>query len=325
MNQNIIRKSSRFDLLTDLGVKVKNLICCLFIASIFLLITDVVYLQKKCIKINNTQIPELSLSNKINTGSFCLTSQIISNIYNSLIVSIIMILSLEISLRKDTVEEIKQIFTSSQATKCLKSFHLNKNVCSSLISAKIRNIKIEEEVKILSLTKDISILTNIDLATIKEKILKGSKFKILLLYPHSDNRLLYCLQNTHQSLRHIKGSIDGDLLFFRSIAESLNKCSDIEGEIEVRLQKDIYSSICYFSIKDNRCPKDFMAFVWMYLFDERGLKHPSFEILDEQLLEDTEQHFKYLWNKSQSILRYNNNTKTNRLNELANPNNEQQS
>ena len=130
------------------------------------------------------------------------------------------------------------------------------------------------------------------------------------------------MQNTHSSLKHTEGSIRGDLLFFKTLTESLNKCSDIRGEIEVRLQNNIYSSICYISIKDDRYPEDFMAFVWMYLFNDQSLKYPSFEILDKQLLADTEQHFEYLWNKSQSILKYNNKTKTNKLNKLLNSDSE---
>ena len=163
MNQNFFRKESRFNLLTDLGVKVKNIVSYLSVAFISLLIIDIAVLQNKCTEQNKVQIPGLNTDNQRNRG-FCITSQITSNIYNSLLMSIITIIFLELSLRKDTIEEIKDIFKSSQATKCLKAFYLNKDICVSMVSAKIKNIKIEEEVKILSLTKDISILTNIDLA-----------------------------------------------------------------------------------------------------------------------------------------------------------------
>ncbi len=306
-------KKSILKIFTNLGIKVRNVVAWSSFIFVILLILDLSYLQNKCELQQQANKPDIEF--------YCQSSKIISNIYESLLVSIITILFIELSLRKDNIEEIKEIFNSSQSTRYINAFYPNRDIYNRQIVTRIKALKEQEEVRLLGLAKDIHILNTVDSPTIQEKIEKGCKFKILLLYPSPDNLLMQCLQKSHRNLKYIEESIKGDFIFLRTIVDDLTIKSSIRGEIEVRLLKDIYSSICYFSTKDNRSSQDFMAFIWMYFFNSKGLEYPAFEILDKQLLNDAEQHFNHLWEKAYFLLKFNDTTKISHLNELFNSNN----
>lgn len=309
---------------TQLGKKVRNVFIGSSVIIGVLLALDFFYIQNKCTLENTVRTDKITEFNqqKPRIKFYCKTSLMIANIYNSLLVSIITLIFIELTLHPETIKEIKNIFNSSQSTRYIKSFYPNRKDYNDQIITKIRELKDDEEVKLLGLVKDIHILTTIDSTKIVEQIEKGCIFKVLLLYPSSNNLLLNCIQKSHPTLQYTdENFIKNEFNLFKVIANNLNKNPNLKGEIELRLQNSIYSPICYFSTKDNRSPKDFMAFIWMYMFNSKGLEYPAFEILDSQLLNDAEKHFDHLWSKSHSVLKYNNENKTNHLDELLNSNN----
>ena len=293
---------------TKLGKKVRNVFVWSSITIGFLLVLDFLYLQDKCILEKAVESEKIQRYNskKLGFRFYCKSSQIIANIYNSLLVSIITLVFIELTLHPESIKEIKKIYNASQATRYIKSFYRNNNEYNDEIRKKIRELKNDEEVKLLGLVKDIDILTtSIDQGQLIEKLKKGCKIKILLVYPSLDNSLLRCLQNSHQNLKYEdENTIITKLKYFLTIADTLerNLDLDIKGEIEVRLQKNTYSSICYFSTKLSS--GDSMAFIWMYFFGSTSLEYPAFEILEPELLNDVERHFEHLWSKSPPILTY---------------------
>ena len=237
---------------TKLGQKVKNVFIWSSLVIGILLVVDFFYMQNKC-----------EYEKKVEDLNFefsCKSSQLIANIYNSLLASIITLVFIELTLHPETIKEIKKIFNTSQATRYIKAFFRNKNYYNEEIRKKLWTLRNNEEVKLLGLVKDIDILTSsIDQGKLIEKLEIGCKFKIILVYPSTDNSLLRCLQNSHSILEHEdENSIISKLKYFLTIADSLEKNMDIKGEIEVRLQVDTYSSICYFST--NLYSKEFKAF-----------------------------------------------------------------
>ena len=109
----------------------------------------------------------------------CKSSQIIANIYNSLFVSIITLLFIELTLHPETIKEIEKIFETSRATKYIKSFYLNNDTYNEKIRKKLRLLEDNEEVKLLRLLKDMEIITtSID----EEKFTEKPKKSVTLRY-----------------------------------------------------------------------------------------------------------------------------------------------
>ena len=312
---------------TNFGQKVTNILGLSLAIALILFIIDFSIMQDNCNVENEKRLKKILIENRKKNEDIitnesqkierkkrgsdtrlpdCKSSQMIANIYNSLFVSIITLWFIELTLHPETIKEIEKIFKTSKATKYIKSFYRNNDTYNEQIRKKLRDLGNNEEVKLLGLVKDMDILTtSIDEGKFTDKLKQGCKFKILLVHPGSDNSLLKCLQKSHKILRYKdENSIISDLNYFQIIADNLERDQDIKGEIEVRLQKNTYSSICYFSTNSSS-EKKFKAFIWMYFFNENSLEYPAFEILEKDLLNDVERHFEHLWKQSDSILKYN--------------------
>ena len=208
---------------TKLGEKVKNVIGISSIIALGFFSLDLFIIQDNCNAENEKRLKKiLPITQNTNEDIItnesqeteekgrgsdtrfpdCKFSQIIANIYNSLFVSIITLLFIELTLHPETIKEIEKIF-GSKATRYIKSFYRNNDTYNEKIRKNLRGLENNEKVKLLRLIKDMEILTtSIDEGKFTEKLKKGCKFKILLVHPSSDNFLLRCLQNSHKNLRY---------------------------------------------------------------------------------------------------------------------------
>jgi hypothetical protein len=86
----------------------------------------------------------------------------------------------------------------------------------------------------------------------------------------------------------------------------------IKGSIEVKLHKDLFSPIGYYSDS-----KDF-EFVWMYLSDDYdGNEYPAFHMVNQQLIKKTGNHFENLWRRTQGDQILLKVTQTNHINNIS--------
>ncbi|MBD2456692.1 hypothetical protein H6G80_21755 [Nostoc sp. FACHB-87] len=78
------------------------------------------------------------------------------------------------------------------------------------------------------------------------------------------------------------------------LQDNLNKTTNVRGTMEVRVHKDLFSAIGYYSDS-----KD-LRLVWMYFSNSHdGSEFPAFSINSEELISDADNHFDHLWKKAE--------------------------
>jgi hypothetical protein len=72
-----------------------------------------------------------------------------------------------------------------------------------------------------------------------------------------------------------------------------SKNGAIEGSIDVRLHKDLFSPIGYYSDSQS------FTLVWMYFSDhQEGSEYPAFDINNRNLIQSADNHFDNLWGRT---------------------------
>ncbi len=298
---------------TSFGKNVIRFCLLLFAFSTGLFLFDYFVFQEECTKMklemedvnSGFESPPSETNNKVeieNNTSWifkkpltfkCNFAQLFAFIYSSLTTSAITILVIEIFLLQDFAGEltkiIENVLNSSKVTKFIKAFYNNRSIYQQQIIQQIKDAKAGNEIKLLGLIEEVSILKEVNTAILESKVENGVKFKILVLDPESS--LTNCIEKTHKNLQEIKRTLDADFNFFKILKRNLRDKFNFAEKFELKVTKDIYSPTCYFSSKDERSEKDFKAFVWVYFFSKSGIEFRAFEILDTQFFKDAENHF----------------------------------
>nr|ADN18173.1 conserved hypothetical protein [Gloeothece verrucosa PCC 7822] len=282
-------------ILTTLGIKVRNLVLLLLFFTILLFIIDIQFMKNEC-KRKEAGYPETSQIYKLKSPVIwhCIVSNILSNLYNSFLTSCITIICIELALRDDTIQKIQEIFNATQATRYIKAFYPNKGAYSNLVIDHIRNLQPHNKIKLLGLSEEIRILQEVGNRIIIDKLENNCHFQILLL--HSESSLLKCLGVDLEEaiLNNKKTSLEAGVNYFlNDLKTRLNNQTEIKGTIEVRLNIDYFSPICYFSGND-------IKLIWMYFMNFQGSEYPAFDILDQEFIQETDYHFDYLWKKNEN-------------------------
>jgi hypothetical protein len=139
------------------------------------------------------------------------------------------------------------------------------------------------------------------------KLRSGCHFRMLVLEPNSSQ--VVCLSNLakefgYNNLR--ENLIDTYSHSLRAIAEGVGK-ENIRGSIEVRLLRDIFSSISYY-----KSPR--IHAIGIYFAQKYGVSNPMIELSEGKLSEDARAHFERLWQSSSEnvFLRIEGKSRTNR-------------
>lgn len=199
------------------------------------------------------------------------------------------ILVAELALRDEILQQIQEMWNSRQVTRYIKSFYPKQKLYKQLILDNINNAQPNQEIKLLGLSEELKFLGNSsDLRMLKEKIKSGCHFKIFILHP--DSSVFGSMETV--GFKNFKESLRGDVIVLKQIADYFSgKEQEMKGSIEVRLQKDLFSPICYYSSSG-------INIVWMYFSNSEGFEYPGFDILDEALIKEAYLHFDNLWEKS---------------------------
>ena len=290
-----------FELLTVLGKKIYFQIAILALLG-FVGIKVGDNLTKACSAPNSSKVAA-SAQDQPN-AVLCSFSPLIVNIGNSCLEVVFIILFFEIRAKREVLKDITRIFRATESTKHIKAFHLNREDYSREIHQSFREARKDQSIKLLSLFEDIHLFADdIKVNTIRAQVMKGCNIKILILHP--DSSLLQCLRNvgfTDSSPEVMYGRLPSKLERLRERLEKdwfkyksgeINGQEKIKGSIEVRVHKDIFSSVGYYSdsLKDN--------YVWMYFSSQQDdIGYPAFHIITPELIREVEKHFDSLWERA---------------------------
>jgi hypothetical protein len=201
------------------------------------------------------------------------------------------------------LQEIEKIFKKIESTRQIKSFFSKQEEYKDAIESSIRSGLFGKEVKFLGLFEDARLFDSGSLiSAIKKNLYHGCHIKILLLHPESI--LFECLIKAGyiNSSRKEKGKFRKrmhgtlpDKLEDLKIQLQKDYGPNIKGSIEIRVHKDMFSPIGYYSDgRDNN-------FIWMYFStgDEGIIEYPGFSILeDDSFAMSSDKHFDCLWEKT---------------------------
>ncbi len=310
-------KSIPYQIFTTFGGKITIFTIFLFIFSIGCFVLDFLVLQPGCrteftieeedVSSNlnpsvNKEKNKLKITDSNSLPITCSFQQLFAFVYSSLLTSAITIFVIERFLRQDFAEELREQMLEISDLKILcgliKKFHRDNNEYQKEIIDLIDNSRKGDEITLIGLNEEILMLRRITALKIKNKVESGIKFKILILDPNSD--IVNSLKNTFDDSNKAGSYLSGDFNIVKSLYSELKGSINHDNkQIELKLKSDIYSPICYFSIKNPDNKEEFQAaFVWIYLFDKKSVKYPGFEIEDIDLFRDAEAHFNHLWEKS---------------------------
>jgi hypothetical protein len=215
----------------------------------------------------------------------------------SLVTSAITILSLEILFKRESIEEIKEIFKATEATRSIKAFYPKFNLYKEAIIEDIEQAPKAQEIKMLGLSSlELEILGDVSNNKLIEKICsEDCNLRIIILHPEST--LLKCLEKLEY--KRTKAQINGrvhhafetfvnDLMEYVKVHQLQGKTL---GSIEVRTHKDIFSPVFYYS--GNK-----LNIVGLYFSLGKKSEHPAFDILDLEMKKQLDNHFEEIWDKS---------------------------
>jgi hypothetical protein len=264
-----------------LGKKVRNLIISLSTIAVILLLIDMMILNKECEK-----------SGKDNSWA-CVISPICVEFYASIFVLAFTLSSIELAFRNEMLEEIQTIFQSSEATKYLKAVHPKVAIHREMVRSNLRQLDAHEQIKMLCLSETVRILNDDEIGkkVIVEKLQNNCQFKILTLHP--DSLLLDCLNNVKFN-RDRQNLVNNLSPLLKELSRELPG-KVLQGSLEVRLHKDVFSPFCYFSSKQ-------LELIWIYCLNSAGFEYPAFEILHIDIIKEISEHFETIWSKSSSSI-----------------------
>lgn len=286
-------KNLFLQLITSTGSKVFKLLFLLGFFGVLLQVTDSYYLQQQCRQQSNTNQQFWKCS---------IGSPLLGGLGSNFLQAAITIFVLDLALKRETLKEIQGIINNAKPTRYLKEFFMHKEDYDDLIK-KSFNAAIEgQEIRILCLFEDeISIFAGSqNLKNIREKIVNGCKLKILILHPNSS--LLDCLYQSGLARKSNYPTISNaflgklDNLYQDLQMQYHSKGIEIKGSIEIKFHKNLFSPIGYYSDS-----KDYRI-AWMYFSHSNGSECPAFHIGEQDLVDDTDKHFEYLWREAGALL-----------------------
>ncbi|NET72240.1 MAG: hypothetical protein F6K62_15260 [Sphaerospermopsis sp. SIO1G2] len=283
-------KQNRFlQLITSTGNKVLKLLFVLGFFGVGLQVADSYYSQQQCRQQSNKDQQSWKCS---------ILYPLLGGLGSNFLQAAITIFVLDIALKRETLKEIQGIINNTKSARYLKEFFIDQDDYDNLIKESFNAAIDGQEIKILCLFEDeISIFSGSqNLNKIREKIVNGCKIRILVLHPDSS-----LLDSLYQSELTRKISYTNIFNAFLSKLDNLSqdlktqyhsKGIPIKGSIEVKFHRNLFSPIGYYSDS-----KDYRI-AWMYFSHSNGSKYPAFQIGAQDLVDDADKHFEYLWEKA---------------------------
>ncbi|HTD98173.1 MAG TPA: DUF4062 domain-containing protein [Mucilaginibacter sp.] len=194
--------------------------------------------------------------------------------------------------------------------KYISYFTPRRNEFNSLFDTTIINAANTDNIDIIGISQRLTFTDYPGVDVFVDKITNGCNFRILLLHP--DSLLTKTIENLSKDYgfsdlrRNIISVINGVIseLYLRLS----KKVNEIEGSLEIRLHRNVFSSLSYHSVNDR-------VLLGLYYSHISGTHCPTFELKDEKTKSDAKKHFETLWNKSAEnvLIKVNSALASNRL------------
>ena len=299
-----LKKTPRkLELFTNSGIKSIRILALIIIAGISFLFIKNSLLQEKCDK--NSDHGTSSLI-KIE----CLFYPYIGEIGLAFIQAVITIIFFEFALKKASLEEVQDIFKVSQAIQYIDNFYDQRSDYNHLIEDSLKSAVPQQEIKFITLSEELTLLSEDNIRSIANKVIDGCHIQALLIHP--DSCLIHCLERSGFTHHLSRATLEVLAIKFFKLSQWLKFEEDIKGSLEIRLHKDLFSPIGYYSDSQNT------QIIWLYFSDRKNKnEYPAFHMAnnDNKLIEFTENHFNSLWQRTEvkNILLRFGRTKTNSI------------
>jgi hypothetical protein len=214
----------------------------------------------------------------------------------ALIVASAVIVAIDISLRKDFIDDISRVVKSlkTQERSGIRQTVYERKQLDSEITQDLLTATPGTDIRVVGIAQKDFFTDQPGHATVRDTIRDGCSFRVLLLHPESN--LLLCVQNLSKLFGSpdIKLSIRAALMgTVKSTFDEVQKLQPhLAGSLEVRLHKDVFSTLfLYIGHATVVCGT--------YLSHRRGRLSPAFVVEDNQLRSLLVDHFERLWTVSE--------------------------
>ena len=176
----------------------------------------------------------------------------------------------------------------------LRNYQLARNQLDASMSSDIRSLRPGERVDLIGVSQRVVFADQPGIDCIREKIVTGSEFRILVLHPAS--ALVECIQNlsAKYGFPDLKGSLrdtyEGRV---KILVDRLRDEAKRAGRLEIRMHLDVHSTLSYYS-----SPR--LKVLGLYLAHESGTHCPVLELEPGPASIQAERHFEALWKQSES-------------------------
>lgn len=177
-------------------------------------------------------------------------------------------------------------------------FTPRRNEFNSIFDTTIINSVKGDKIDIIGISQRLTFTDYPGIDVFIDKIKIGCEFRILLLHP--DSILTATIENLSKFYgfpelrKNILSVINGVISEFHKKLEGIDQ-RDISGSIEIRLHKNLFSSLSYHSVNDR-------VLLGLYYSHISGTHCPTFELKDERTRLEAKKHFTNLWDKSSDYL-----------------------
>jgi len=210
----------------------------------------------------------------------------------ALIVALVVIVFIELGLRKEFLADVEAIFVERQPSSYLKSFRGSRICYEDAMASDIERIRPTETVRVVGISHRVLFADRPGVAGLAKKVRDGCHLRFVLLHPEST--LLPAIENLSRDFGYpdLKQSLRVTACgAIAQLCTVLSTGPSVSGSLEIRLHRDVFSSLfCYSGPR--------MTIVGLYLSHADGVHSPAFEVTNVAVLSQVNDHFDTLWEAS---------------------------
>ena len=221
-------------------------------------------------------------------------SSILQELSISFMIAGIIILTVDVGFRQELLTDIQDIFGSTQDhvffDKTVSSRHEFIEEIVEDVKKSVRRDKIDTA----GVIEGTFFTGTPGHELIKNKIIEGVNFRVIILHPKSS--LLLCIQNQskYYGTPNLTGSVNTTItgVINQLVDEFKTGRSSVRGSLEIRMHKDVLLSGYYYS-------GPALTIFSPYLAHKRGELCPAFSTTDRQYCDEMKRHFAAMWQQSE--------------------------
>ena len=218
---------------------------------------------------------------------------VLDNLGDALIVAALLSLFVEISLRARHTREVIAAVRSASAPTGIRQVILHRFELDDRASADIRSLRAGDRLDLIGTSQRVVFSDRPGYDKMAERVKDGVHMRIILLHP--DSHLVPCIEGISAlfGFPNLRLSLSETALGRIAKMRDMLHQSGARGSVEVRLHKDLYSTLSYHSSPN-------MTSVGFYFAHESGTQCPCLILDDGELRREAGLHFERLWELSRN-------------------------